>query len=809
MARYSGTVTDQNGVALPGALVLVESQVNGDKATLTDAVGSPILNPITSDPLGGYEFYTADGIYDLTYTYRGRTLRQDFGINVGTVPVGPAISQAISSAIAGVNTSVVSEGTNLYFTNSRARSAFSGSSTVSLSNGVLSLTKANVDAAVGFTTSAIAGSATATVAGGVVSLSKANVDTALGFTTYQLAGSATATVNSGVVSLTAANLTAALGATPLTTAGGTLSGGLMLPANPTDPLGAVTKQYVDNLSAGRQPKTAVAAASIANLTLNGTQTVDGVVLAVGNRFLAKDQTDQTKNGIWIVQSAAWTRANDMDAWSEVPNATCVVTGGNTNANTSWICNSTIGGTLETTPITFVLDNAQPNYTATGGITKTSLQFALTPVATDRFLGNVSGSSAAPVALTPSQVKTSLALSNVDNTSDVNKPVSTPQVAALALKASLTGAAFTGAISSGDANNQFALISGNPGWTVSGTSRVLFDRSVSAFNFDISGLTRATLSATALTLVVPISAGRSLTLAGGAAGAITVINANAGTQKAITLQSGGLARWQIEANSEAEAGGDAGSTFAISRFNDAGGYIDTPFSIRRQTGKVVSGANTSWISSIFANIDGVAQIQAASTDGYAAITAFTRASDNPTAFSQGCYAGGFFGYANDAAADSPDTYAIYAEGARASGAGTLSTVEFAARNNGTTVLCSPYQSNGAGVTTIVRLSNLSGSDISAAILIFGGLSDGGGNPVGAQFARGIVFKHGAVTTGVVLDMAAEHRLLWGNAGTALAEINATQVGTSAYKFQEVWAVKYGIGGVLKTLSVDGSGFVKAA
>jgi hypothetical protein len=49
--------------------------------------------------------------------------------------------------------------------------------------------------------------------------------------------------------------------------------------------------------------------------------------------------------------------------------------------------------------------------------------------------------------TPAQVKADLALGSVDNTSDANKPVSTAQAAALNLKANLSGAAFTGAISS--------------------------------------------------------------------------------------------------------------------------------------------------------------------------------------------------------------------------------------------------------------------------------------------------------------------------------------------------------------------------
>jgi hypothetical protein len=42
-------------------------------------------------------------------------------------------------------------------------------------------------------------------------------------------------------------------------------------------------------------------------------------------------------------------------------------------------------------------------------------------------------------------KAMVGLGNVDNTSDANKPVSTAQAAAIALKASLSGATFTGPV----------------------------------------------------------------------------------------------------------------------------------------------------------------------------------------------------------------------------------------------------------------------------------------------------------------------------------------------------------------------------
>src|SRR5260221_11034079 len=49
----------------------------------------------------------------------------------------------------------------------------------------------------------------------------------------------------------------------------------------------------------------VNAASTANLTLSGTQTVDGVALTAGMRCLAKNQTTAADRGVYTVAAGAW------------------------------------------------------------------------------------------------------------------------------------------------------------------------------------------------------------------------------------------------------------------------------------------------------------------------------------------------------------------------------------------------------------------------------------------------------------------------------------------------------------------------
>lgn len=62
----------------------------------------------------------------------------------------------------------------------------------------------------------------------------------------------------------------------------------------------------------RTCKASVRAATTGNITLSGTQTIDTIALSVGDRVLAKNQSTNTQNGIWIVASGGWTRATDAD-----------------------------------------------------------------------------------------------------------------------------------------------------------------------------------------------------------------------------------------------------------------------------------------------------------------------------------------------------------------------------------------------------------------------------------------------------------------------------------------------------------------
>jgi hypothetical protein len=79
----------------------------------------------------------------------------------------------------------------------------------------------------------------------------------------------------------------------------------------------------------------VKAASIANLTLSGAQTVDGVALVAADRVLVKDQTDPADNGIYVVATGSWSRASDANAFGELNAASVFVYQGTRNARSQW------------------------------------------------------------------------------------------------------------------------------------------------------------------------------------------------------------------------------------------------------------------------------------------------------------------------------------------------------------------------------------------------------------------------------------------------------------------------------------------
>lgn len=117
----------------------------------------------------------------------------------------------------------------------------------------------------------------------------------------------------------------------------------------------MTSTYSDRISGVETAlaiKAPVKVATTANITLSGTQTIDGVAVVAGDRVLVKNQTDATKNGIYVAAAAAWSRATDFNGSRDVAQGTAVyVAQGTANAGLRYT-QTTADPVIGTTNLTF-------------------------------------------------------------------------------------------------------------------------------------------------------------------------------------------------------------------------------------------------------------------------------------------------------------------------------------------------------------------------------------------------------------------------------------------------------------------------
>lgn len=136
---------------------------------------------------------------------------------------------------------------------------------------------------------------------------------------------------------------------------------------------AFLKQQIDQLNSGQlkpswiastdyvqgelqklDAKQSVRAATVANITISGAQTIDGVTLTVGDRVLVKDQTTAAQNGIYMVAAQSWTRAADADNGTKLSSgARVAVEEGTFNAGRVWYLATTGPITVGTTALSFI------------------------------------------------------------------------------------------------------------------------------------------------------------------------------------------------------------------------------------------------------------------------------------------------------------------------------------------------------------------------------------------------------------------------------------------------------------------------
>lgn len=101
-------------------------------------------------------------------------------------------------------------------------------------------------------------------------------------------------------------------------------------------------------------------ATTGNIVLSGLQTVDGVVLAAGNRVVVWQQTDTTQNGLYNASSGPWTRTIDANSNDKLASGLLVaVSAGATNAHALFELVSVDPIVLGSSAITFVIPASVP------------------------------------------------------------------------------------------------------------------------------------------------------------------------------------------------------------------------------------------------------------------------------------------------------------------------------------------------------------------------------------------------------------------------------------------------------------------
>lgn len=113
----------------------------------------------------------------------------------------------------------------------------------------------------------------------------------------------------------------------------------------------VDRRY--SVAEGTAVKAPCHAATTANITLIGQQTIDGVAVVEGDRVLVKSQTNGVDNGIYTASTGNWSRARDFDGAYDIVHGTRIfVTNGTANGGAEFVVSTSDPITIGATSIAF-------------------------------------------------------------------------------------------------------------------------------------------------------------------------------------------------------------------------------------------------------------------------------------------------------------------------------------------------------------------------------------------------------------------------------------------------------------------------
>ena len=272
------------------------------------------------------------------------------------------------------------------------------------------------------------------------------------------------------------------------------------------------KYYVDAVAQGLGPKAACAVGTTTNITLSGLQTIDGYTTLAGDRVLVKNQTSSQFNGIYVASASTWTRAVDMDVWSEVSGAYTVILNGG-QANTGYVCTAAKTGTIDVTAMPWVQFSGTGTYFAGTGLTLASNTFSIT---------NTGVSAASVGSASKTLTATVNAQGQLTALADTNIAIGATQITSgtidtARISGSYTGITGVGTLTAGIWNaSTIGVAYGGTGATtltgyVKGSGTSAFTASTTIPNTDITGLgTMSTQNANSVAITGGSAALTSLT-----------------------------------------------------------------------------------------------------------------------------------------------------------------------------------------------------------------------------------------------------------------------------------------------------------
>ncbi len=344
------------GTAYSNAVSYVDGQLSAlDLSGSYDALGS-------ADTAYSNAVTYADGV-----AASAQANAQSYADTAAGIAAGTAYSNAVNytdGEISAVNTAInnlttndVAEGTNLYFTQARARGAVSGDNTYisyNATTGEFSLDTANA-ATVSYVDD-IYTELSADIVSGITSAAQSITNN------YTAADSTLST-----------NLTTAYQA-----ADTALEASLTQDFQDADNVVLSTlRSEIQSAAAGLDVKESARVATTASITLSGTQTIDGVAVAAGDRVLVKNQATASQNGLYVVAAGAWSRATDADEPAELNAGTFVfVEEGSVNADTGWVVSSNNPITIGTDAMNWTQFSGAGVITAGNGLDQTGTEFSV-------------------------------------------------------------------------------------------------------------------------------------------------------------------------------------------------------------------------------------------------------------------------------------------------------------------------------------------------------------------------------------------------------------------------------------------------